>query len=73
MTQTSMTQPRCVRVYATVVVYKNNALVVPAREEEGSSVQNIVLNARTAHRAAYGQGVDVRISNIREVPLPRFW
>jgi hypothetical protein len=61
-----------VRVHAIVVVFKDGKLVVPAREDEGSSIENILLNARTAHYAAFGPSVDVRLSNVREVPL-RFY
>ena len=61
-----------VRVHATVVVFKDGKLVVPAREDEGSSIGNILLNARSAHYAAFGQNVDVRVSNVREVPIHRY-
>lgn len=60
------------RVQATVVVFNNGKLVVPAREDEGSSVGNILLNARTAHYAAFGPSVDVRLSNVREVPIRHY-
>ena len=60
------------RVHATVVVFNNGKLVIPAREEDGSSVGNILLNVRARNYAAFGPSVDVRLSDVREVPIRRY-